>query len=128
MIRMAGLAMAADVASSTTVPSVVSNRVLCAVLASCARAVGMSAHFEIDDCKCINVECSHAAGDHVPQRLARVLLAQLRDLDAAARHGENGFVMVFESPALSVAQQICKRIAQTVTEIDLGQKRAFAQA
>ena len=76
--------------------------------------------FDIDEFKRINDDCGHDAGDLVLQRLARVLVSQLREKDMAARLGGDEFVVVFEGTELAVAQQICSRIALAVNEIDWG--------
>ncbi|MGV6849438.1 MAG: diguanylate cyclase [Marinibacterium sp.] len=51
---------------------------------------------DLDFFKAVNDSHGHAAGDHVLQQVARILVAETRDLDIVARVGGDEFVLVFD--------------------------------
>ena len=52
-------------------------------------------HLDLDRFKLINDTFSHAAGDHVLQQAARIMLAQTRKEDAVLRIGGDEFILIF---------------------------------
>ncbi|SFM44657.1 diguanylate cyclase (GGDEF) domain-containing protein [Shimia aestuarii] len=58
------------------------------------RAFGLM-HLDLDFFKAVNDTMGHPAGDHVLQRVARVLVESSRDDDCVARVGGDEFVLVF---------------------------------
>jgi len=53
-------------------------------------------HVDLDYFKAVNDSLGHAAGDHVLQAAAAVLVAETRDCDVVARVGGDEFVVIFE--------------------------------
>jgi len=54
-------------------------------------------HLDLDHFKAVNDTMGHAAGDHVLQNVARILVAETRETDTVARVGGDEFVLVFQS-------------------------------
>ncbi|MHC0054429.1 GGDEF domain-containing protein [Actibacterium sp. D379-3] len=55
-------------------------------------------HVDLDFFKSVNDTYGHAAGDHVLQQVARVLVEESRRNDTAVRVGGDEFVLIFEGP------------------------------
>lgn len=54
-------------------------------------------HLDLDYFKSVNDTMGHAAGDHVLQQVARILVEETRDSDTVARVGGDEFVLVFHN-------------------------------
>ena len=52
-------------------------------------------HLDLDRFKLVNDTFGHAAGDHVPQHVALIMLAQTRKDDAVLRVGGDEFIIIF---------------------------------
>jgi diguanylate cyclase (GGDEF)-like protein len=53
-------------------------------------------HLDLDFFKSVNDTMGHAAGDHVLQEAARIMVAQIREQDTVARVGGDEFVLIFD--------------------------------
>lgn len=69
---------------------------------------------DIDHFKRINDTFSHAVGDRVLQRVARILRENSRECDIPTRYGGEEFVMVFPETTLAGATQYCERLRQAI--------------
>ncbi len=76
-------------------------------------------HLDLDHFKAVNDTLGHAAGDHVLQEVARILLEETREDDTVARVGGDEFVLIF--PGLtdrdrlqSVAERMITRLEEPV--------------
>lgn len=76
---------------------------------------------DIDHFKSINDTYSHATGDVVLQRVARVLASQCREIDTVARWGGEEFVLLFPQTSLSDAISICEKLRQQVSKLDFSE-------
>lgn len=53
-------------------------------------------HLDLDFFKAVNDTMGHAAGDHVLQEAARIMVSQIRGKDTVARVGGDEFVLIFD--------------------------------
>lgn len=53
-------------------------------------------HLDLDFFKSVNDTMGHAAGDHVLQEAARIMVTQIREQDTVARVGGDEFVLIFD--------------------------------
>jgi diguanylate cyclase (GGDEF)-like protein len=53
-------------------------------------------HLDLDHFKVVNDTMGHAAGDHVLQQAARVMVEETREIDTVARVGGDEFVFIFD--------------------------------
>lgn len=68
-------------------------------------------HLDLDFFKAVNDTLGHAAGDHVLQRVARVMVEETRDEDTVARVGGDEFVLIFHKQTdRSKLEEIARRI------------------
>ena len=65
---------------------------------------------DLDYFKNINDRYSHAVGDQVLRKVARILQAGCRSIDIVGRYGGEEFVLVFPEAGLDTARQICERL------------------
>lgn len=72
------------------------------------------AMLDIDHFKRFNDEYGHQAGDTALQRVAEVLLQQIRKKDQMYRYGGEEFVIVFDSLTLGQARDACERLVAAV--------------
>jgi diguanylate cyclase (GGDEF)-like protein len=73
---------------------------------------------DIDHFKQINDRFSHAAGDEVLRRIARILVNRCRKTDVVARYGGEEFLLCFPETSTDFAEQICGQIRVAVEKAD----------
>jgi len=76
-------------------------------------------HLDLDYFKSVNDTFGHAAGDHVLQHVARILVEETRRNDTVVRVGGDEFVLIFEGPLDAprldvVARRIIARLEQPI--------------
>lgn len=96
--RLQGAMIAAEEQAFTdTLTGLKNRRAMDHVLARMAAAPAPFAlmHLDLDFFKAVNDTMGHAAGDHVLQQAARIMVEETRDEDMVARIGGDEFVLVF---------------------------------
>ena len=73
---------------------------------------------DIDHFKQINDRYSHAVGDEVLRRVARLLVDRCRKTDVVARYGGEEFLLCFPDTSTEFAEQICGQIRLAVEKED----------
>jgi diguanylate cyclase (GGDEF)-like protein len=73
---------------------------------------------DVNQFKAVNDNFSHQVGDEVLKRIAQILKSHIREMDMAARLAGDEFVLLFKNAELSVARQVCERIAAAVSGFD----------
>lgn len=76
-------------------------------------------HLDLDYFKDVNDTLGHAAGDHVLQIVAKVLVSQIRENDTVARVGGDDFVLLFdrlvdEKRLTSIADRIIRTLEEPI--------------
>jgi diguanylate cyclase (GGDEF)-like protein len=76
-------------------------------------------HLDLDFFKDVNDNLGHAAGDHVLQHVARILVEETRGTDTVARAGGDEFVLIFrdlvDMPRLKgIALRIIRRLEEPI--------------
>jgi diguanylate cyclase (GGDEF)-like protein len=71
---------------------------------------------DIDFFKKINDTYGHQAGDHILQRLAQIILANIRDVDIGARYGGEEFALILPHTRLENALKFSDRLRRNVEE------------
>jgi len=76
-------------------------------------------HLDLDYVKAVNDTMGHAAGDHVLQEVARIMVDETRQEDTAARVGGDEFVLLFQNmtePArlVTVADRMIRRMEEPI--------------
>ena len=97
-LRLQGAMIAAEEQAFTdTLTGLKNRRALDHVLARLimAGAPFSLMHMDLDFFKSVNDTLGHAAGDHVLQQVARIMVEETRDVDTVARVGGDEFVLVF---------------------------------
>jgi diguanylate cyclase len=85
--------------------------------------------FDIDHFKQINDERGHVQGDHILQRVARIIDDNVRDTDVVARYGGEEFVVVMPHTPLDGASVFSERLrGQIESQIELTVSGGVAQA
>ena len=85
--------------------------------------------FDIDHFKQVNDEQGHVQGDHILQRVARIIDDNVRDTDVVARYGGEEFVVVMPHTPLDGANIFSERLrAKIEAQIDLTVSGGVAQA
>ncbi len=78
--------------------------------------------FDVDQFKKINDEHGHATGDRVLAHIARLLLAEIREGDAAIRFAGDEFISLMPNCNLETAQRraqkLCERVAATPLRLE----------
>jgi diguanylate cyclase len=72
--------------------------------------------FDIDHFKQVNDERGHVQGDHILQRVARIIDDSVRDTDVVARYGGEEFVVVMPHTALAGACVFAERLRAKIEE------------
>lgn len=80
-------------------------------------------HLDLDFFKSVNDTLGHAAGDHVLQKVARILVSETRDQDTVARVGGDEFILVFQAslPEARLAELSNRIIARLEEPIAYGE-------
>jgi len=73
---------------------------------------------DIDHFKEINDRHSHAAGDEVLRRVARILVDRCRKTDVIARYGGEEFLLCFPDADAGFAAQICEQVRVAIQSAD----------
>jgi len=77
---------------------------------------GALALADVDHFKRINDDHSHAVGDQVLARVARLLSAGCRSSDFVARYGGEEFLLYFPDTGADLALQVCGQLRQAVQD------------
>lgn len=121
-VRLQGARIAAEEQAFTdTLTGLKNRRAMDHVL---ARLIGSGArfallHLDLDYFKDVNDSYGHAAGDHVLQVVARILVEETRDADTVARVGGDEFVLIFDrlidpERLTGIATRIIERLEEPV--------------
>ena len=70
---------------------------------------------DVDDFKKINDQWGHAIGDRLLASIARVIRAELRQMDILARYAGDEFVAIMPMASQSMAEMVADRIRKAVT-------------
>ena len=73
---------------------------------------------DIDRFKEINDRHSHAVGDEVLRRVARILVNRCRKTDVVARYGGEEFLLCFPDADAGFAKQICEQVRVAIQNAD----------
>lgn len=73
---------------------------------------------DVDHFKQVNDRFSHAVGDVVLKRIARILTDGCRKTDVVARYGGEEFLLCFPDTDAKFAEQICRQMRQTIESAD----------
>ena len=79
---------------------------------------GALALADVDHFKRINDSFSHAVGDQVLERVARILRDGCRKTDFVARYGGEEFMLYFPDTGVGRAIQVCSELRQAVQDAD----------
>ncbi len=81
--------------------------------------------FDLDLFKKINDSHGHAAGDHVLQEFARLLLRQRREHDIVGRHGGEEFCMLLPQTTAESARIVAERIRQATEHTEVASSKGM---
>ena len=87
-------------------------------LAQRRKRTGALALADVDHFKQINDSYSHAIGDQVLERVARILREGCRKTDFVARYGGEEFMLYFPDTKVDRAMQVCSELRQAVQGAD----------
>ena len=87
-------------------------------IAQRGRRSGALALADVDHFKRINDGYSHAIGDQVLERVARILRDGCRKTDFVARYGGEEFMLYFPDTGVERAMQVCSELRQAVQGAD----------
>jgi diguanylate cyclase (GGDEF)-like protein len=82
------------------------------------KRAGALALADVDHFKRINDSYSHAIGDQVLERVARILRDGCRKTDFVARYGGEEFMLYFPDTGVDRAMQVCSELRQSVQAAD----------
>lgn len=71
---------------------------------------------DLDGFKVVNDNLGHPAGDTILRNFAKLLLAQIRDIDIAARYGGDEFAVILPETDLAEATKLGERIRVAVAQ------------
>ncbi|MDK3075214.1 GGDEF domain-containing protein [Sedimentitalea sp. JM2-8] len=121
-LRLQGAKIAAEEQAFTDTLTGLKNRramdhVLARVSASAEPFAMM--HLDLDFFKAVNDTLGHAAGDHVLQQAARIMVEETRDDDMVARVGGDEFVLIFmrltdRKKLARIARRLIRRLEEPV--------------
>ncbi len=120
--RLQGAMIAAEEQAFTdTLTGLKNRRALGHVLSrlNSARAPFALLHLDLDYFKAVNDTLGHAAGDHVLQEVARVMVHETRDKDTVARVGGDEFVLILadledRNRVKSIARRLIERLQEPI--------------
>ncbi|MBI2844811.1 MAG: diguanylate cyclase [Armatimonadetes bacterium] len=69
---------------------------------------------DLDGFKAVNDSLGHPAGDTILRNFAKLLLAEIREIDIAARYGGDEFAVILPETGLEEATQIAERVRASV--------------
>ena len=78
------------------------------------RMIASVAMIDIDKFKVVNDTLGHVAGDHVLQRLARMIESALRESDMVGRYGGEEFIVLLPTVDLAEANQAMERVREGI--------------
>lgn len=121
-MRLQGAMIAAEEQAFTdTLTGLKNRRALGHVLSrlSSAQSAFALLHLDLDFFKAVNDRLGHAAGDHVLQKVARVMVQETRDKDTVARVGGDEFVLILgdledRARLTSIAQRLISRLEEPI--------------
>ena len=87
-------------------------------LAQRKKRTGALALADVDHIKRINDGYSHAVGDQVLERVARILREGCRKTDFVSRYGGEEFMLYFPDTGVDRAMQVCTELRQAVQDAD----------
>jgi diguanylate cyclase (GGDEF)-like protein len=87
-------------------------------LAQRRKRTGALALADVDHFKHINDGYSHAIGDQVLERVARILREGCRKTDFVSRYGGEEFMLYFPDTGVDRAVQVCSELRQAVESAD----------
>jgi diguanylate cyclase (GGDEF)-like protein len=87
-------------------------------LAQRKKRTGALALADVDHFKRINDGYSHAVGDQVLERVARILREGCRKTDFVSRYGGEEFMLYFPDTGVDRAMQVCTELRQAVQDAD----------
>ena len=70
--------------------------------------------FDCDRFKQVNDTCGHAMGSHVLREVARIMVANLREVDVLCRYGGDEFVLALPGCPLDDAERVAERLRSLV--------------
>jgi diguanylate cyclase (GGDEF)-like protein len=76
---------------------------------------------DIDHFKSVNDDYSHAFGDDVLRRIAKVFLSTARESDTVSRYGGEEFLVILPDTDLAGAEVLAERIRAAVSELVFGE-------
>ncbi|HVC97713.1 MAG TPA: diguanylate cyclase [Pirellulales bacterium] len=83
--------------------------------------------FDVDHFKRINDTHGHPFGDLVLRQLAKLLVASVRECDAACRYGGEEFSLILTETDLRAAHLIAERVREDVSSLRLAQDEALIE-
>ena len=119
-LRLQGAMIAAEEQAFTdTLTGLKNRRAMDHILARLTAAGAPFAlmHLDLDFFKTVNDTLGHAAGDHVLQHVARIMVEETRDVDTVARVGGDEFVLIIE--ALQDRRQLSRIAARLIQRIEI---------
>ncbi|MFN3197938.1 MAG: GGDEF domain-containing protein [Bradymonadia bacterium] len=83
--------------------------------------------FDCDHFKKVNDSCGHAMGSYVIKEVARILVANLREIDILCRYGGDEFVIALPGSTESEAAEVAERLRGLVamTAFRMGQNEVY---